>query len=340
MKNRIIELNNEINDINIWQDAKNAQNKLKEKTKLEKLVFDICELENNLQSSKELLEIAIKDSEDELLNEVERDINSLEKISINKEIECLFSGENDDNDCFMEINAGAGGTESNDWATMLMKMYLRWCESHNFKTEIVDQIYGEEAGIKSATIKITGNLAFGWAKTESGVHRLVRISPFDANARRHTSFASVWVYPAVENNIDIKILNDDIRIDTYRASGPGGQHVNKTESAVRITHIPTGIVVQSQNNRSQHKNKEYCINVLKSKLYALELQNKQQSQKSSSFEKLDISWGSQIRSYVLQPYQMIKDLRTGIETSNTTAVLEGDIDSFILAALSNKDTAK
>lgn len=278
--------------------------------------------------------MALSEKDDELLVEVVHNINELDDASKKKEVECLFSSPEDDSDCFLEINSGAGGTESNDWASMLLRMYLRWCGHHNFKVEIIDQIPGEDTGIRSAVLKISGNKAYGWGKTETGVHRLVRISPFDANAKRHTSFASVWVYPAAEDNISINIAPEDLRVDTYRASGAGGQHVNKTESAVRITHIPTGTVVQCQNNRSQHQNKDHCMKMLVSKLHALELKNKQLQKESANSAKLDIAWGSQIRSYVLHPYQMVKDLRTSFESSNTTAVLDGNIDDFILNALS------
>jgi peptide chain release factor 2 len=251
-------------------------------------------------------------------------------------VECLFSGEADGNDCFIEIHAGAGGTESQDWAEMLLRMYLRWAERHEFKTEIIDENPGDEAGLKSVTIKICGHNSYGWARTESGVHRLVRISPFDSNARRHTSFASVWVYPIVDENIEIEVDDKDLRIDTFRASGAGGQHVNKTDSAIRITHIPTNIVVQCQSSRSQHRNRAEAFNMLRSRLYELELQKKQEEQNTVNEGKTEIGWGHQIRSYVLHPYQMIKDLRTGVETSNTNAVLDGDLDEFINASLSGQ----
>ena len=250
------------------------------------------------------------------------------------ELESLLSGEADGNDCFIEIHSGAGGTESQDWAFMLFRMYVRWAERRGFKVEILEQQAGEEAGIKSATIKISGMNAYGWAKTESGVHRLVRISPFDSNARRHTSFSSAWVYPEVDDEIDIIIEEKDLRIDTYRASGAGGQHVNKTDSAVRITHIPTNIAVACQNQRSQHQNKAAAMKILKSRLYELELQKREAEVDAMNASKTDNAWGHQIRSYVLQPYQMVKDLRTNVETSNTQAVLDGDIDLFINAALS------
>jgi peptide chain release factor 2 len=249
--------------------------------------------------------------------------------------EALFQGEADFSNCFIEINAGAGGTESCDWAEMLMRMYLRFAEKHKFKTEIVALIEGEEAGIKSATIKLEGKYAYGWVKSEKGVHRLVRISPFDANKKRHTSFAGIWAYPEVDDSITIEIDEKDLRIDTYRSGGKGGQHVNKTESAVRITHIPTNIVTQCQSGRSQHRNKDEALNMLKARLYELELSKKEAMLDSENAQKTDNSWGNQIRSYVLHPYQMVKDLRTGCETSDTDGVLDGDLDKFMVEFLNN-----
>jgi len=248
----------------------------------------------------------------------------------------LFSGKADSNDCYLEIHAGAGGTESQDWAEMLLRMYLRWAESHEFKTQIIDQLAGEEAGYKSITIKISGHNAYGWLKTESGVHRLVRISPFDSQSRRHTSFASAWVYPVIDNTIDIEIEEKDLRVDTFRASGAGGQHVNKTDSAIRITHLPTNIVVQCQDSRSQHRNRATALEMLKSRLYELELRKQEEERNSENAGKTEIGWGHQIRSYVLHPYQLIKDLRTGYESGNTSAILDGDLDAFIQASLSQK----
>ena len=250
----------------------------------------------------------------------------------------MLSGEADGNDCFVEIHAGAGGTESQDWAAMLQRLYLRWAEDHEFQTDLVEQGPGEEAGIKTGVIKISGTNAYGWLKTESGVHRLVRISPFDSNSRRHTSFASVWVYPLVDDAINIEIEDKDLRVDTYRASGAGGQHVNKTDSAVRLTHEPTGIVVQCQNQRSQHKNRATAMRMLKSRLYEMELQKREADMAEQEADKKEIGWGHQIRSYVLQPYQLVKDLRTGFETSNTSAVLNGEIDEFLSAALTKNVT--
>jgi peptide chain release factor 2 len=248
----------------------------------------------------------------------------------------LLSGEADDNNCFLEINAGAGGTEAQDWASMLSRMYSRWADSKGYRIEILDENPGEEAGIKSITLKIAGLQAYGWLKTESGVHRLVRISPFDSNARRHTSFASVWVYPEIDDSIDVQVEEKDLRIDTYRASGAGGQHVNKTESAIRITHLPTNIVVQCQNDRSQHRNRAQAMTMLKARLYELELRKREEKLTAQSSSKTEIGWGHQIRSYVLQPYQMVKDARTSVEKGNAQGVLDGDIDAFLEAALAQR----
>jgi peptide chain release factor 2 len=250
-----------------------------------------------------------------------------------RELESLLSGEADGNDCYLEVHAGAGGTEAQDWAEMLLRMYVRWAEAHDYKAEWLEESGGEEAGLKSATVRISGPDAYGWLKTESGVHRLVRISPFDSNDRRHTSFASVWVYPVVDDKIEVEINDKDLRIDTYRSSGAGGQHVNKTDSAVRITHMPSGIVVQCQSERSQHQNRAHAFAMLRARLYDAELQRREAVTDAKNATKTDIGWGHQIRSYVLQPYQMVKDLRTGVETSNTGAVLDGDIDRFLAAAL-------
>lgn len=256
------------------------------------------------------------------------------------EIESLLSGEADANDCFLEIHAGAGGTESQDWAQMLLRMYIRWAEKRRYKVELIDEMSGEEAGIKGATIKIMGHNAYGWAKTESGVHRLVRISPFDSNARRHTSFASVWVYPVVDDKIEVQVLDKDLRVDTFRASGAGGQHVNKTDSAIRITHLPTNIVVQCQSSRSQHKNRAEAMSMLKSRLYEHELKKREAEADALQATKTDNSWGHQIRSYVLHPYQMVKDLRTDVETSDTGGVLDGALDHFMSAALAARVKGK
>lgn len=268
-----------------------------------------------------------------MLDEIEKTLVDIQKDASKLETECLFSGEMDGNNCFLEINAGAGGTESHDWASIMMRMYLRFAERMGFKPEIINIISGEEAGIKSCCIKITGNMAYGWLKTESGVHRLVRISPFNAAGKRMTSFASCWVYPEVDDNIDITIEEKDLRIDTYRSSGAGGQHVNTTDSAVRITHIPTNIVTQCQSDRSQHRNKAEAMRMLKARLFELEMQKKNDEINKQNAEKTEIGWGHQIRSYVLQPYQLVKDLRTDYETSDTGGVLDGDLEKFVSASL-------
>ena len=293
-------------------------------------------LERELNDNVDLIELGEMEEDAEVAVEAEKALVGLRRETQKREVETLLSGEADANDCYIEIHAGAGGTESQDWAQMLMRMYMRWAERRGYKIELIGTNPGEEAGIKSATLLIQGHNAYGWSKTESGVHRLVRISPFDSNARRHTSFASAWAYPVIDNSIDIEIEDKDVRIDTYRASGAGGQHVNTTDSAVRITHIPTGIVVQCQNQRSQHKNKATAWDMLRARLYEVELQRREEEAQALAAAKSDIGWGHQIRSYVLQPYQMVKDLRTGVESSNPSAVLDGDIDQFIEAALAQR----
>jgi peptide chain release factor 2 len=285
------------------------------------------------QTLEELLELAEEEDDAELIEEITDRFHSLAKDIDKLHVKTLLSQDIDQNSTFLEINAGAGGTEAQDWADMLLRMYMRWAENHGYTVEMLAENKGEEAGIKSATIKISGHEAYGWLKTESGVHRLVRISPFDSNAKRHTSFASVWVYPEIDDNIDIQIEEKDLRIDTYRSSGAGGQHVNVTDSAVRITHVPSGIVVQSQSDRSQHRNKATCMSMLKSRLFEMEMRKKQEAVTANQAGKKEIGWGSQIRSYVLHPYQMVKDLRTDVETSNTEGVLDGEIDDFLQAAL-------
>lgn len=280
------------------------------------------------------------EGDEEVITEAERSLYSLAKRAKQLETEGLFSGEADGNDCFLEIHAGAGGTESCDWAEMLLRMYLRWAESHGYKASVIDETAGEEAGIRGVTVKIQGASAYGWAKTESGVHRLVRISPFDSANRRHTSFASVWVYPVIDDEIEVEIEEKDVRVDTYRASGAGGQHVNKTDSAIRLTHIPTGIVVQCQNDRSQHRNRAEAWSMLRARLYELELRQREEAAEAQNASKTDNGWGNQIRSYVLHPYQMVKDLRTGHETGNTTAVLDGDLDDFMSSSLAARVTGK
>ncbi len=304
----------------------------KERASLELIVDNIREIEEGLRDASELLSIAAEEKDMDTVQAVEKDVNKFEKKVEELEFHRMFSGEMDANNAFLDIQAGSGGTEAQDWAEMLLRMYLRWGEQHGFNTDLIEVSPGEVAGIKSATIKYEGDYAFGWLRTETGVHRLVRKSPFDSNNRRHTSFASVFVSPEVDENIDIEINPADLRIDTYRSSGAGGQHVNKTDSAVRITHIPSGIVVQCQNQRSQHKNKDQAMSQLRAKLYEMEMQKRNVEKQAQEDAKADIGWGSQIRSYVLDQAR-IKDLRTGIETGNTQAVLDGDLDRFIEASL-------
>jgi len=316
-----------------WNDSTSARRLMRERNRLDKAMTDVRELENDLADAVELAELAEMDEDADLLEEVDASFAQMAKRSRAAELEALLSGEADGNDTFLEIHAGAGGTESQDWANMLLRMYSRWANSRGFKVEMIELQNGEEAGIKSATIQIKGENAYGWAKTESGVHRLVRISPFDSSARRHTSFSSVWVYPVLDDNIEVDIEEKDVRTDTYRASGAGGQHINKTDSAVRLTHIPSGIVVQCQNDRSQHKNRATAWDMLRARLYEKAMQEREAEAQAAEDQKSEIGWGHQIRSYVLQPYQMVKDLRTSVETSNTQAVLDGDLDQFMAASL-------
>lgn len=328
-------LNNKVEDPNLWSNPQQAQSIMSQRSYLENGMMAVNDLERELHSYCELLEMAEADNDITTISDAEHELTKLRTLAKQKELECLFSGEADQNNAFLEIHAGAGGTESHDWASMLLRMYTRWAERHNFKVEVMDHLDGEEAGIKYSTLKICGHNAYGWLKTESGVHRLVRISPFNSAGKRHTSFASAWVYPVVDNNIDIVINESDLRIDTYRSSGAGGQHVNTTDSAVRITHLPTNTVVQSQSNRSQHRNKDECMAMLKSKLYELELQKKTDALNKDNAAKTEIGWGRQIRSYVLHPYQMVKDLRTGHTQSDTAAILDGNIDTYMLKSLEN-----
>jgi peptide chain release factor 2 len=293
-------------------------------------------IQQELDDATTLIELGEAEGDEATVSEGENQIRALRTAAEERGLEALLSGEADGNDCFVEIHAGAGGTESQDWASMLMRMYMRWGEAHDYKVEFLEETAGEEAGIKSATLKVNGPNAYGWLKTESGVHRLVRISPYDSNARRHTSFSSVWVYPVVDDKINIVVNEGDLRIDVYRASGAGGQHVNKTESAVRMTHIPTGIVVACQNDRSQHKNRAEAMKMLKARLYEAELKKREAASAAIEAAKTDIGWGHQLRSYVLQPYQMVKDLRTGAQTSDTKGVLDGDLDLFLKAALAQR----
>jgi len=293
-------------------------------------------LERELDDAVGLIELGEAEGDDGVVTAAEADLERLRERAAKLQLESLLSGEADQNSAFLEVHAGAGGTESQDWAEMLLRMYARWADRHGFKTELVEESPGEEAGLKSATIRVIGHNAYGWLKTESGVHRLVRISPFDSQARRHTSFSSVWVYPEVDDSIDIEILDKDLKIDTYRASGAGGQHVNRTDSAVRITHMPTGIVVACQQERSQHKNRATAMGMLKARLYERELQQREAVRAEQEAAKTDIGWGHQIRSYVLQPYRMVKDTRTSVETSDSDRVLDGDIDIFLEAALAQR----
>ena len=322
-----------ITDQNFWKDKLSAQKILKEKKFFENIVNDFNFTENELENLEQLLQLATKENDIIVIKDCEKKINLLLKQIKKIEVSCFLSGENDHLDTYLEIHAGAGGTESQDWAHMLRRMYSKWIEKKKCKFEIISEHKGDEAGIKSTTLKIMGTYMYGWLKSESGVHRLVRISPFDSGARRHTSFASVWIYPVVDDSIKIDIQEKDIRIDTYRSSGAGGQHVNTTDSAVRITHLPTSIVVQCQNERSQHKNKETCFNMLKARLYKYEIQKKDEASENLAKSKTDIGWGHQIRSYVLQPYQLVKDLRNNLENTDPESVLDGDIDTFLEAAL-------
>lgn len=306
---------------------------MRERTHLDTSINRYRGLETGLDDAITLIELGEMESDEDAICEGESGLNALFEEARKLELESLLSGEADANDCYIEIHAGAGGTEAQDWAEMISRMYARWAEAHGHKVELVEESPGEEAGIKSITYRILGLNAYGWMKTESGVHRLVRISPFDSSARRHTSFASVWVFPVIDDSIDIEIDEKDCRIDTYRSSGSGGQHVNKTDSAVRITHIPTKIAVQCQSERSQHQNKAKCWDMLRARLYERELQIREDQAMETEASKSDIGWGHQIRSYVLQPYQMVKDLRTNVETSDTQGVLDGDLDQFMAASL-------
>ena len=333
IKEKIQTFNKKIVQENFWKEKLSAQKILKEKKLLENIFDDFNSTVKELPNLEQLLELAAKENDIVVTKDCEKNINLLLNQIKKTEVSCFLSEENDHLDTYLEIHAGAGGTESQDWAQMLRRMYSKWIEKKKSKFEIINEHRGDEAGIKSSTLKITGPYMYGWLKSESGVHRLVRISPFDSGARRHTSFASVWVYPVVDDSIKIDIQEKDIRVDTYRSSGAGGQHVNTTDSAVRITHLPTNIVVQCQNERSQHKNKETCFNMLKARLYKYEIQKKDKASENLAKSKTDIGWGHQIRSYVLQPYQLVKDLRNNLENTDPDSVLDGDIDEFLEAAL-------
>ncbi|MCA7118543.1 MAG: peptide chain release factor 2 [Acidibrevibacterium sp.] len=330
---RLDELNARAEDPALWENAAAAQSLMRARNHLAAGVDSVRRIERETNDARELLELAEAEQDAAMIAEAEGTLRALAEDAKRREIESLLSGEADGNDAYVEINAGAGGTEAQDWAEMLLRMYLRWAEKRGYKVDIIDRNDGEQAGIKSATIQVSGANAYGWLKTEAGVHRLVRISPFDANARRQTSFASVWVYPVIDDTITVEINEADLKVDTYRSSGAGGQHVNKTESAIRITHIPSGIIVACQTDRSQHRNRAKAMDMLRARLYEAELQKREAQSALVESAKTDIGWGHQIRSYVLAPYQMVKDLRTGVEKSNPDAVLDGDLDAFMAGAL-------
>ena len=327
------DLNKLIEDPGLWDDAARAQKLMRERTNLDNGINGLRAMEGELADSLELIEMGEAEDDEEIVTEAEQQVGELCGKVDRLRLESMLSGEADGNNCYVEIHAGAGGTESQDWAEMLLRMYSRWSDQRKFKGELVELSAGEEAGLKSATLHVRGTDAYGWMKTESGVHRLVRISPFDSASRRHTSFASVWIYPEIDDDFEIEINEGDLRVDTYRASGAGGQHVNTTDSAIRITHEPTGIVVQCQAERSQHKNRAAAMKMLKARLYEAELQRREADKKAIEDEKTDIGWGHQIRSYVLHPYQMVKDLRTGVERGDAQRVLDGDLDRFMEASL-------
>lgn len=335
MEKDLLELKQKTNDPNIWENLE-AKTLFQNIKIVEKKIADFHRIKQSLSDLKEFYTFAVDENDQQTIIQLVEDSNQLLKDSTEVRYLNLMNGEADQNNAFVEIHAGAGGTESQDWAEMLQRMYVRWAESKTYRVSLLQESRGEEAGIKSSTIKISGDFTYGWLKRESGIHRLVRISPFDSNKRRHTSFASIWVYPEIDEKIEIDINETDLRIDTYRASGAGGQHVNKTDSAVRITHIPTKVVVQCQNDRSQHKNKSNAMAMLKSRLYELELQKRKEEENKIHSEKKDIGWGHQIRSYVLHPYKLIKDLRTNHESSNVNDILNGDIDKFLEKSLTLK----
>jgi peptide chain release factor 2 len=331
-KERLTEVELELSEPDVWNDPDRAQALGRERSSLESVVKTIEDMDTGIADTREILGMAVEENDADMLNNVQTDIDSMEAQLANLEFRRMFSGEMDENSAFLDIQSGSGGTEAQDWAEMLLRMYLRWADDKGFKAELVECSAGDVAGIKSATVQITGDYAFGWLRTEIGVHRLVRKSPFDSSNRRHTSFAAIYASPEIDDNIDIEINPADVRTDTYRASGAGGQHVNKTDSAVRLTHEPSGIVVQCQNQRSQHQNRDKCWQMLRARLYELELRKRQEAAQATEDGKSDIGWGSQIRSYVLDDAR-IKDLRTSVETRNTQAVLDGKLDQFIVASL-------
>ena len=337
---RLAELNARVEDPTLWDDPKAAQAVMKERQRLDSAIGAVTTIESELSDTVELIELADADGDTAMANELTASLDALVERAERDKVAALLAGEADGNDTFVEVHAGAGGTESQDWAEMLLRMYQRWAERRGYKVELIEHSSGEQAGIKSATLQVKGENAYGYAKNESGVHRLVRISPYDSSARRHTSFSSVWVYPVIDDDIEIEVNEGDLKIDTYRASGAGGQHVNTTDSAVRITHMPSGIVVASQNDRSQHKNRATAMGMLKARLYEAELAKREAEASGEYQAKTEIGWGHQIRSYVLQPYQMVKDLRTGHTSTAPDDVLDGALDPFIAAALSQKVTGE
>ena len=337
---RLAELNARVEDPTLWDDPRAAQEVMRERRRLDEAIAATMAIERDMADTVELADMAEAEGDDALVDEAVRALGALADRADVDKIKALLAGEADANDSYLEIHAGAGGTESQDWAEMLLRMYQRWAERQGYKVELVDHSAGEQAGIKSATLMIKGENAYGYAKTESGVHRLVRISPYDSSARRHTSFSSVWVFPVVDDNIDIEINDSDLKIDTYRASGAGGQHVNTTDSAVRITHVPTGIIVACQNQRSQHKNKAEAMSMLKARMYEAELRRREDAAYAEHASKTDIGWGHQIRSYVLQPYQLVKDLRTGVTSPSPGDVLDGALGPFMAAALAQRVTGE
>ncbi|WP_173512589.1 peptide chain release factor 2 [Sinorhizobium psoraleae] len=329
-------LNNKAEDPSLWNDAAEAQKLMRERQQLDDGINGLRRFEQQLNDNIELIELGEEEGDAAIVADAEEALRQLRNEAAKKQVEAMLSGEADQNDTYLEVHSGAGGTESQDWANMLLRMYTRWAERQGYKVELMEIQDGEEAGIKSATLLVKGHNAYGWLKTESGVHRLVRISPYDSNARRHTSFSSIWVYPVVDDSIQIDINESDCRIDTYRSSGAGGQHVNTTDSAVRITHMPSGIVVQCQQERSQHKNRAKAWDMLRARLYEAELKKREEAANAEAASKTDIGWGHQIRSYVLQPYQLVKDLRTGVESTSPGDVLDGELNDFMEAALAHR----